>query len=287
MDEFTVVLRARDLVQRVKSDSIPVPVELYLQAVKCTLKIGDDLKGDEAGYSFPHKDGHYIVVNGKDSQQRQRFTILHEIAHIELGLPSDHAGSPSWSYAKRSQNEIFCDVFASELLLPYRLFKPFVDKATIGFAALDEIARTFDASVTATGSRFALASDVPCAFILSEGGRIKYASRSKSLREGKSWITPGTTLPSTSSSADVRKGKRIEDVREVAADVWFSDWRRGGVLLEEARHLGRFDQTITLLWFEDEELPNDGDVDNDNEDEEIGLKPLDGDLPWPGKRRRR
>jgi len=26
-------------------------------------------------------------------------------------------------------------------------------------------------------------------------------------------------------------------------------------LLEEARHLDRFDQTLTLLWFEDEEVP--------------------------------
>lgn len=286
MDEFTVVLKARDLVQRVNSNSIPVQVELYLQTVGCKLKVNNDLESDEPGYSFTHQGTHYIAANGKDSPERQRFTILHEIAHIELGLPSEHAGSPSWSYAKRSQNEIYCDVFASELLLPHRQFKPFVDDAVIGFAALDEIADKFEASVTATGSRFALASNVPCAFVLAEGGKIKYTSRSKTLREGGAWVAPGTALPSRSLAATVRKDNRVVDAREVAADIWFSDWKRGGNLLEESRHLGRFDQTLSLLWFEDEELPHDNSTDNDN-DEDMGLKELDGQLPWPGKRRRR
>src|SRR5260221_5366006 len=44
---------------------------------------------------------------------------------------------------------------------------------------------------------------------------------------------------------------------EVAANLWFSDWERGGVLLEEARYLARWDQTLTLLRFESEEVPPD------------------------------
>jgi hypothetical protein len=38
------------------------------------------------------------------------------------------------------------------------------------------------------------------------------------------------------------------------ADVWFSDWERVGVLLEEVRHFPRWDQTLTLLSFEDGEV---------------------------------
>jgi Zn-dependent peptidase ImmA (M78 family) len=70
-------------------------------------------------------------VNGNDSDERQRFTACHEAAHIELGLPSEHAELPWWSYAKRSPNEILCDAFAAKLLMPYKLFKPLVDKAEI------------------------------------------------------------------------------------------------------------------------------------------------------------
>ncbi len=35
---------------------------------------------------------------------------------------------------------------------------------------------------------------------------------------------------------------------------WFEDWQRGGVLIEDTRHLGQWDQTLTLLWFDDEQL---------------------------------
>lgn len=73
-----------------------------------------------------------------------------------------------------------------------------------------------------------------------------------------------------------------------AEEIWFSDWKRGGVLLEEARHLAQWDRTLTLLWFEDEELPASGQTDiADSDDDEPLLRELDGVLPWPGKKRRK
>jgi hypothetical protein len=80
--------------------------------------------------------------------------------------------------------------------------------------------------------------------------------------------------------------------------MWFTDWERGGVLLEEARFLAPWDQVLTLLWFENEEIPPlkrptrrwDRDIDErqsrDDEDED-GLKELDGNLRWPGKKKRK
>src|SRR3989344_247214 len=137
MDEFMAALKARDLVQRVNSPAIPVQIETYALAVGCKLKIQYDLAKDEPGYSFSHNGAHYIAINGNDSPERQRFTACHEMGHIDLELPSEHAGSPSWSYAKRSPNEIYCDVYAAELLLPYHMFKPLTDAAMIGFDAID------------------------------------------------------------------------------------------------------------------------------------------------------
>lgn len=284
MDEFTVILKARELVQRVKVNSIPVPVERYLQAFNCDLKLDNTLRPGQSGCSFEHKGKRYVVVNDKESEERQRFTVCHEVAHIDLGLPSDH-DAPLWSYAKRPQNEIFCDIYATELLLPYQLFRPLACKAEIGFAAINDLADKFEASVTSTGSRFAAELDLPCAFVLSETGKVKYASRSKALREMNAWIHPGTLLPPTSASAAARNGNRNQNTEEIAADVWFSDWRKGGWLLEEARHLPRYDQTLTLLWFDEGDEPRSQKV-RANEDDGL-LKELDGNLPWPGKRRRR
>jgi hypothetical protein len=54
------------------------------------------------------------------------------------------------------------------------------------------------------------------------------------------------------------------------------------------RHLQQWDQTLTLLWFEDEEVPPAlrGQYREQDDDDEL-LKELVGNLRWPGKRRRR
>ena len=58
-----------------------------------------------------------------------------------------------------------------------------------------------------------------------------------------------------SLSEKVRAGNPSDGTEKTDADIWFNDWERGGVLLEEARHFPRWDQTLTMLWFEDEEVP--------------------------------
>ena len=251
MDELSVVLKARKFIKTVAPQTIPVSVQEYADQVGAVVRNESDLKPDEPGWSFQNNGKYYISVNAKDSDERQRFTVCHELAHIILGLPSDHQAGPSWSYARKSKNEIFCDVFASELLLPSDLFRPLLDEAEIGLAAVDDLARRFEASTLATGSRFAALSRTPCAFVLSEKGIVRYTSRSVDLRESNAWVPPRLPLPKGSVAERVRSGAIINGHEEIEADLWFSDWNRCGALLEEARHLSRWDQTIALMWFED------------------------------------
>ena len=92
----------------------------------------------------------------------------------------------------------------------------------------------------------------------------------------------------------MRAGLTAESQDTVDADLWFSEWERGGTLVEEVRHLPQWDQTLSLLWFEDGEVParkfrdERGAVyeEEENEDDAL-LKELDGNLRWPGKHRRR
>jgi hypothetical protein len=297
LDEFTVVLRARHFVNKVNPTTIPVSLDAYLQEVRAEFRIDTDLESDEAGWSFPGKRKHFIGVNANDRATRQRFTLCHELAHIVLGLPSDHKAQSWWSYAKRPLAEILCDVFAAELLLPYKLFQPVAEETQIGLATVDALAARFLASATATASRFAAVVSTPCAFVLSEQGQVRYASRSKALIDASAWIQPRTHLPRGSVSAKAREGAAL-DRAEVGADLWFSDWERGGVLLEETRYLAQWDQTLTLLWFESEEVPplirdrheRRGEPEGrelHEDEEEPGLEELDGTLRWPSKKRRR
>jgi IrrE N-terminal-like domain len=263
----------------VNPTTIAAALDACAAEVGAVIRLQHDLEPTEPGWSFHNNGKHYICINANDKPERRRFTIGHEIAHIVLGLPSDHRQSPwSGSYARKSPEEIICDVFAAEVLLPYHLFKPLADRAQIGFAAIDKLAGDFVASATATGSRFATVLNAPCAFVLSEQGKVRYTSRSVALREAHAWITPKANLPRGSLSAKARAGESCKEADEVHADLWFENWERGGTLLEEARHLSQWDQTLTLLWFEDEEVPLRYRGSRDDQEDE-GLRELDGILP--------
>lgn len=288
MDEFAAVMKAREFVRKVNRSDIPVPVEAYVLEAKAVLRPQSDLGADEPGWSFLDGGKHFICVNANDRPERQRFTICHELAHIILGLRSEHNSLPWWSYAKRPPNEIICDVFAAELLLPYRIFKPLADNAAIEMDSVEELAGRFLASMSATGSRFAAVHAEPCAFVLSEQGKVRYGSRSNTMKDGHAWIQPRLDLPRGSLSARVRAGDTADGPEKVDADIWLADWERGGVLIEEVRHFPQWDQTLTLLAFEDGEVPPAKRQDELREDEEeLGLQELDGNLRWPSKKRRR
>lgn len=59
-------------------------------------------------------------------------------------------------------------------------------------------------------------------------------------------------------------------------------------LTEMSRHYSGSDTTISLLWFEESDLPErEFDRFGRQIEEDTGLKELTGELPWPGKRKRR
>ena len=92
--------------------------------------------------------------------------------------------------------------------------------------------------------------------------------------------------PTQSLAASLRGGAPYQGDAEIAADTWFDNWTRGGVLVEDAHHNAAWDQTLSLLWFEDEEVPGVYET-HRAEEEDIGLRELDGTLPWPGRAKRR
>ena len=285
MDEFTAEQRARTFVKTVGPTSVSVPLEPYPDRIGARVTVDDDLEPSEAGYTMTTRKGrHSIVINGKDSERRQRFTICHEIGHVVLALNSEHRG-PSWSYERRPRNEVCCDIFAAELLLPLVLFRPALQKLEIDAESMQTLAAEFNASLFATGSRIAAFSREPCAFVVSQGGKVKYAFRSVPLRDAKLWVPVGVALPETSLSAALRSNVAQGGPVELDADVWF-DGVDGGIVIEDAIYDSSRDQTLTLLRLDAEEMPDPierHDRGGRSEDD-VGLRELDGNLPWPTRR---
>jgi hypothetical protein len=282
VEELDVVLKARKLVKQLGQAAMPVDLQAYLNHIDAVVRYESDLESD--GMFFENKGKKFICVKSDQLPVRQRFTICHKIAHVVLDIPSDHQ-APRWSYAKRPKPEILCDIFAAELLLPYELFKKEADRIEIGLTSVDELAKAFQTSKTATASRFAAVLSAPCAFVLSEGGEIRYVGRSNSLREGNAWIQPSGSLPRGSITVNARTNREASASGEVDSGIWLHEWDGGGTLREEVAYSRDWDQTLTLLWFENGQVPHYSTGEVADEDDG-GLAELDGNLRWPSKRRR-
>ena len=228
MEETDVHQKARAFVASVDTSNIQDDLSAYLEKADAKLK-KEDLGDGESGFTITKGNGqHIITVNSIEPEERQRFTICHEIAHIIMKLPSDHQELPSWSYAKRDINEVMCDIFAAELLMPYEIFKDKVLKDEPSIGIIEFLAAEFKTSFPAAASLYATLADTPCAFVTMERGFVRYAARSTSLRRSRAWILPKSAIPLGSVAYRLRlAGKSLVETDEVSQDVWFENWEKG------------------------------------------------------------
>jgi Zn-dependent peptidase ImmA (M78 family) len=289
MDEADIRQRARAFIAGIDVANIREDLSPYVTAADAKVR-KDELGEGESGYTFTKPNGnHIITVNALETDERQRFTVCHEIAHIVLNLESSHDEVPSWSYAKRHPNEIACDIFAAELLMPYQQWLSAVPKGEPSLEIIQQLADLFGTSFPAAASRFASLSELPCAFVTMERGVVRYAARSMALRQARAWISPRSGIPAGSVAHRIRSvGNSAIEIGEVSQDVWFDNWEKGLDLWELSRHYLATDTTISLLWFEIDDLP---DVEVNRfgvrVEDDGGLAELTGELPWPGRSRRR
>jgi Zn-dependent peptidase ImmA (M78 family) len=287
--EFEAEQKARRFVQDAGISAVPVDLGLYVAKVAGKVSL-DVLDPEEAGYTMVTGAGPLITINEMDRATRQRFTVCHEIGHLVLNLPSEHGDVPDWGYAKRSPNEVCCDVFAAELLLPVVFFTPLARGMAPDFDAVDELRGKFFASREATASRLAATSRLACAYVLSEGGKVRHMVRSPALRDAHAWVSSGTSLPAGSAAAALRGGSGRSGSATYSGDAWFEGWQ-DVELSESSVFVTEYDQTLTLLYCSDQDeldaLPRAGIPERGGNDEDDALlKPLDGYPGWSGSGRR-
>lgn len=236
MDELDVQKQARAFVASVDTKDIQNDLSAYLGAANAKM-VSQELQDGESGFTITKPNGkHVITVNCLETEERRRFTVCHEVAHIVLGFPSSHDEVPSWSYAKRDPNEMLCDIFAAELVMPYQVWKAQAPKDEPSVEVIQRLAQKFRTSFPATASRYASLADIPCGFVTMERGVIRYAARSTALRKVGAWIPPRSPIPAGSVAHRLRTaGETQMETDEVPQDVWFQDWERGIDLLELAR----------------------------------------------------
>ncbi|WP_374592599.1 ImmA/IrrE family metallo-endopeptidase [Aquabacterium sp.] len=284
MDEQDVVRKARAFMQGLDLSNIRESLDPYL--IKANARVREEELGPgESGTVAEIKGKLVITVNSTESLERQRFTICHELGHKVLGLDSSHQHVPQWGHVKRDMTEILCDVFAAELLMPHDQFSAACRNREPSLATTLFLMDAFKTSFPATGSRFARLTNIPCAFINMQGGLVRYAALSTSLRRLGARITLKTPIPARSLAARLRQAKASEfQYGDVAQDEWFENWPTGLDLIELSRHHDGSDTTLSLLWCEEEDVPR-MEVDRFGQrvHEDTGLDELTGFLSWKKK----
>jgi Zn-dependent peptidase ImmA (M78 family) len=290
IDELNIRTKARQFMEGLDLSRIDTDLSVYIQKVNARLK-AEEMDEGESGYTLTKRDGtSTIIVNELERRERQRFSACHEIGHIVLELSSNHEETPPWSYAKREENEIACDIFAAELLMPYDQFKAEVDKEEPSFELVERLRAKYVTSFAATASRVAAVTDYPCAFVTMNSSVIRHASRSIALRTLNAWIVPKSPISGGSVAYQlVKDGKRSGESSDISQDVWFQDWPQGYDLTELAKHYPEYDETFALLWFEGDSGPEEpvNTFSRRLQEDDGGLKELDGVLRFSERKKRR
>ncbi len=109
----------------------PVPVEQIARRLGAELTY-DSFEGDISGMLFRDEGRAVIGVNSRHAKTRQRFTVAHEIAHLEM-----HKGQPvfidrfvrvNMRDGQSTPDERQANAFAAELLMPRSLVPGEIDK---------------------------------------------------------------------------------------------------------------------------------------------------------------
>lgn len=286
MDENIAIARARKLLKDAGITTVPVDVETLASFLGFQVS-RTELADGEAGCTVERRRKICIWVNQNDSPLRQRFTILHEIAHHVLKLPSRHGEKvPSDElerFTGRHPEEVLCDIFAAECLVPWVIIQPLAEEKDFTLEHLAELAELFQASRSCIASRFAQASGAHLAFVVAEEGVVKYSIVSKALREARVWITKGIPLPQDSAAASALKSG-ISGLHE--ADTEGLDWSNSDdasrfACYEQATYHAPTKQTQSILIFEElEQRPVSSGYRSARDDRDDLLEEIDGYPGW-------
>lgn len=171
-DEECVRAVAANLVDELGISEPPVDVAMVASMLDVA-EVQLDWELDVAGCLVCNGSTAEIRVRGTDPTVRQRFTVCHECAHIFFPgyqLVPRYRCDPGDTRIDEIRLERLCDVGASELLLPRRLFEPAAQDAGFGLDGLESLAHAFNSSLPATGRRLLDSVDVPAALLSFEPG---------------------------------------------------------------------------------------------------------------------
>jgi Zn-dependent peptidase ImmA (M78 family) len=221
---------------------------------------------DDPGYAAAlirlQGGGGGIMLASNQREGRRRFSLAHELGHFFI--PSHAKQGPALKCADadlraRSNDsarlEWEANDFASELLMPRRLFAEDVRHRPINFETVAHLSSDdmYRVSRTAAAWRLVQITRQPCAIVVTRDGAIEWVARSDSFRQ---WIPErGQAIGKGSVAAAINRGESRSDAAErVDPHEWFDGTSFDGIAVcESAHHVPSQDQIVSLIWVQEGE----------------------------------
>ncbi|MBN2728773.1 MAG: ImmA/IrrE family metallo-endopeptidase [Bacteroidales bacterium] len=168
-----------------------------------------------------------ITVNSDISYEgKRRFVIAHELGHFELhrNLILVHNDTDATlEYFKNGHQETEANEFASEVLMPEKLFKAECKGNKFGPDLLRHLAERFQTSLTSTVYKYFELGDHPICLFYSFNNQIKYWKRPE---EYPHYINDRTKLPPPEDSvaAEFFNEQKIYRKEDSKQQIWKSTW---------------------------------------------------------------
>lgn len=147
-------------------NEFPFPIVSFINDIGLKVFISDDLANSVSGAISKHGNEYHIMVNGKHSENRMRFTLAHELAHYfndkdyldDIGEIKDESRqSKKWLFRDENNDgdnniyarDVCANQFAAEILMPREVF---IAKWR-DFKTPEEVSKYFKVSIDAVRVR--------------------------------------------------------------------------------------------------------------------------------------
>jgi Zn-dependent peptidase ImmA (M78 family) len=186
------------------------------------------LDGSE-GRILMNKNSGIISVNSKISYDpKKRFVISHEIGHFQMhkGLSKLYSDTDEtlrdW-YSKGIQEKQAND-FASELLMPTKIYKSKIDNKRLTVDLIASTAEFFGTSLLATFLRYVNLGSYPCMVVYMDDRKVKWTNASNDFPF--QWLEYESDVPPYTVAGDYFYQNNFEDSPEIIEAIeWFPEDR--------------------------------------------------------------
>ena len=261
-------IRAKELLEQIGFDDISdLSMDLLVSGLGATL-IMEPLRNSDGKIVRGNRKTLIKVNSEIPYEEKKRFTIAHELGHhllhdkLDLEVHNDNSNTLNWfqsteKQAKRGLQEYEANDFASELLMPEKVFREFIKGKFFSPALIKELSKRFNTSLTSVVYRLISLDVAPLLVVFITDGLVRYWRKSSDL---KGWVKDVTKLPPPKDSvakeyidADyefIYRGD--EKAQEISRSTWFQlfENQEDSDFVEYCIPTKQYKTIISIIWEE-------------------------------------